>query len=327
MVSGAEREARALSDEHFREAALLLHTRGWVVLRDAIPAGVAAAAEAAFDRIRRDCFASKEGDGWYQVARETQAVFWERNRRWRIFPKLRPPLSDPWIVANPFALALLRFSLGEDLYCKFVSSDTCLRGAEIQAPHRELGAGEQWETRALVVNVPMGPCGLDNGPLEVWYSGGHLWRNAALAAVGYGDDVQDGGNAEAEALAAALPSRRITLDPGDVLVRDPGLLHRGTVNRTGAPRTMLTMAFFRAGEDHSYGDVRFSLDEPLFAALEPEVQALFAHAFAPSVHASADEQGAGAGDAPEGPGEPDQPRRPLVVEAHEARPEPPQDRR
>jgi hypothetical protein len=280
VISDAEREARALSDEHFRLAVLLLHTRGWVLLRGAIPPDVAAAAEAVFDHIRRDCFASKDGDGWYQVARETQAVFWERNHRWRIFPKLRSPLSDAWIVANPFALALLRFSLGDDLYCKFVSSDTCLRGAEIQAPHRELGAGEQWETRALVVNVPMGRSGLDNGPLEVWYSGGHLWRNDVLAAVGFGDDVQDGSNADAEALAATLPSRRVTLDAGDVLVRDPGLLHRGTVNETDEPRSMLTMAFFRAGEDHSYGDVRFNLDEALFAALEPQAQALFADAFA-----------------------------------------------
>jgi ectoine hydroxylase-related dioxygenase (phytanoyl-CoA dioxygenase family) len=281
VVSGAEREARALTEAHFRLAALLLHTRGWVILRDAIPAPLAAAAEAEFDRIRRDCFASKDGDGWYQVARETQAVFWERNHRWRIFPKLRPPLSDAWIVANPFALQLLRFSLGEDLYCKFVSSDTCLRGAERQAPHRELGAGDSWEPRALVVNVPMGRCGLDNGPLEVWYSAGHLWRNEVLASVGFDDDVQDGDNAQAEALAALLPSRRLTLEPGDVLVRDPGLLHRGTVNETDSPRTMLTLAFFRTGEDHSYGDVRFSLDEALYARLEPEVQALFASAFAP----------------------------------------------
>jgi hypothetical protein len=233
-----------------------------------------------FERIRDDCFASRDGDAWYQVARATQAVFWERNHRWRIFPKLRGPLADPWVVANPFAMALLRFSLGEDLYCKFVSSDTCLRGAEMQAPHRELGAGERWEPRALVVNVPVGRCGLDNGPLEVWYSGGHLWRNEVLAAVGFDDDVQDGDNPHAEALAAALPSRRVTLEPGDVLVRDPGLLHRGTVIHTDEPRTMLTMAFFRTGEDHSYGDARYNLDEALFAALDAEVRPLFAHAFA-----------------------------------------------
>ncbi len=279
VISDAEREARALTDDHLRLAVLLLHTRGWVVLRGAIPGDLAAAAEEAFDRIRRDCFASKDGDGWYQVGRQTEAVFWERNRRWRIFPKLRPPLSDVWIVTNPFAMALLRSSLGEGFYCKFVSSDTCLRGAGIQSPHRELGAGAQWEPRALIVNVPMGRCGLDNGPLEVWYSGGHLWRNDVLAAAGVGHDVQDGSNAGAEALAAALPSRRVVLDPGDVLVRDPGLLHRGTVNKTDEPRSMLTMAYFRKGEDHSYGDVRFSLDEELYDALEPEARALFAHAF------------------------------------------------
>jgi len=54
----------------------------------------------------------------------------------------------------------------------------------------------------------MGRFGLDNGPVEVWYCGGHLWSNDVLAAADFGDDVQDGSNAAPEALAAVLPRAR-----------------------------------------------------------------------------------------------------------------------
>lgn len=280
LVSGEERTARKLSEPNLRRAALLLHTRGYVILRNAVPMDLASQAAAKFQEIFRDCVASKDGDGWYQVARETKAVFWERNFRWRIFPALQPPLSDAWIVANPLAMEVVRFHLGDDIYCKFVSSDTCLKGAVIQSPHRELGSGDQWAPRAYVINVPMGYCGLENGPLEVWYTGSHLWRNEVLKSLQFDDDVQDGRNPSAEHLASQFPSRRVVLELGDVLIRDPGLLHRGTVNHTDEPRSMLTICLFRQGETHSYGEARYSLDRASWDALEPEVKALFAHVFA-----------------------------------------------
>ncbi len=279
LITEEERTQRRLSEAHLREAALLLHTRGYVILRNGVPAELARRAADCFGEIYRDCVASKNGDGWYQVGRDTNAVFWERNFRWRIFPALRPPMSDPWIAANPLALQVVRYHLGENIYCKFVSSDTCLKGAVIQSPHRELGSGEQWAPRAFVVNVPMGHCGLENGPLEVWYTGSHLWRNEVLHSLQFDDDVQDGRNPDAERLAALFPSRRVVLELGDVLIRDPGLLHRGTVNHTDEPRSMLTICFFRHGETHSYGEARYSLDRETWEALEPEVKELFAHVF------------------------------------------------
>jgi Phytanoyl-CoA dioxygenase (PhyH) len=279
LVSENERERRCLSEENFRQAALLLHTRGYVIFKGAIPMEVANEASGRFETIFRDCVASKSGDGWYQVAGETQAVFWERNCRWRIFPKLRYPFGSSWISANPFARQLLQFFLGAGFYCKFVSSDTCLKGALIQSPHRELGAGDAWIPRAYVINVPLCYCGLENGPLEVWYGGSHLWRNEVLRSLDLRDDVQDGENPEMERLAERFPSRRVVLELGDLLVRDPGLLHRGTVNNTDQPRSMLTVCYFREGEDHSYGNVEYSLDREIWEGLEPEVREVFAYAF------------------------------------------------
>jgi ectoine hydroxylase-related dioxygenase (phytanoyl-CoA dioxygenase family) len=280
-VTAEEIRRGELSDRNHRLAALLLHTRGYAVLRGAIPADVVAAADEAFGGVFDDCVASRHGDTLEmagitcRVAGRTGAVFWERNHRWRVFPRLRAPLDSPWVLANPFAMQLLRFMLGEEYHCKFVSSDTCLAGAEIQSPHREMDPGLSWEPRGYIVNVPLHRCDLDNGPLEVWPCGSHLWRDDVLKSLGYDDTVQDGRNPDFEALAAMFPSRRILLEPGDVVIRDPALMHRGTVNHTDRPRTMLTVCYFRNSLSHNYGHLDLNLDHDLQIALSPEVRPLF----------------------------------------------------
>jgi len=281
IVSAAERASGQLSQENVRVASLLLHTRGYVILRGAVPLDLAHESARTFRRIFEDCVASQDGDGWYQEARETKAIFWQRNHRWRIFPKLTPPFNSPWLVANPFVMALIQKAIGAEhgFFCKFVSSDTCLKGAVLQSPHRELHPGRTWDPDAYVVNISLGRCGLENGPLEVWYGASHLWRQETLESLGYDDDVQDGLNPDAERLAQAFPSRLITLEPGDLLIRDPGLLHRGTINQTDEPRSMLTICYFRNGKTHDYGKAEYSLDRELWEALDPPVKALFAHAF------------------------------------------------
>jgi ectoine hydroxylase-related dioxygenase (phytanoyl-CoA dioxygenase family) len=281
VISDAERASGQLSKESTRVASLLLHTRGYVILRGAVPLGLAQESSRAFRHVFQDCVASQNGDGWYQQAQETKAIFWQRNHRWRIFPKLTPPFNSHWLVANPFALTLIQKAFGHEhtLSCKFVSSDTCLKGAKVQSPHRELNAGRTWDRNVYVVNIPLCRCGLDNGPLEVWYGGSHLWSQEILDALEFNDDVQDAENTDAEQLAEAFPSRLITLEPGDLLIRDPGLLHRSTVNQTDEPRSMLTICYFCEGHAHEYGKVEYNMDRELWASLDPQVKILFAHAF------------------------------------------------
>lgn len=274
-VTAEERAAGRLRPERHALAALLLHTAGCVVLRDVLRRDLVATAGAAHARILRDCIESGRGDGWYQVSRHEAAVFWERGSRWRIFPKLRPPLGDPDLLANPIVMALLTERLGEDCYCKFVSSDTCLRGSGLQAPHREMNAGGQPQPAACVLNVPLTPCGPENGPLEIWPVGSHLWSAAALARHGLSDDVQDGSNPAMEAFAGRFPSRRLLLEPGAVVIRDAGTLHRGTPNLTDEPRTMLTICYVRQGHEHDYGTSAYNLDPALLAQLDPRVRRLF----------------------------------------------------
>jgi ectoine hydroxylase-related dioxygenase (phytanoyl-CoA dioxygenase family) len=278
-VSEKEREQGALLPETLRLATLLVHTRGYVILRGGMPVAVANEAADRFRQIHADCMASREGDGWWQVARDTKAVFWERNHRWRIFPKLAEVFASPWVIANPFALEVLGELLGSEIHCKFVSSDTCMKGTTLQSPHREMGGGNTWEAQSFIVNVPLGVCGLHNGPLEVWPGGSHLWRNELLRRLQVNDDVQDGRNAEFEWFATLFPSRKVELLPGDVLIRDPGLMHRGTVNESDEPRSMLTVCYFREGFVHDYGNSEHNLDRALWEKLEPSVKRLFSYMF------------------------------------------------
>ena len=277
-VSDEERVAGRLRPEQHSRAALLLHTAGCLVLRNLLPPDVVARTGTAFQRIFADCVRSKQGDSWYQVSAQEQAVFWERAARWRIFPKLRPPFDSEALLANPLVTPLLEELIGKDFFCKFVSSDSCVRGSMLQAPHRELSAAGATEPCAYILNVPLTPCGLDNGPLEVWPTGTHLWQPAMLARYGLSDDMQDGANPAMEAFARHFPSTRIVLEPGSVLIRDPGMLHRGTPNQTDEPRTMLTICYLRHGHSHDYGDARFNLDESLRDALPSAVRRLFAGA-------------------------------------------------
>jgi ectoine hydroxylase-related dioxygenase (phytanoyl-CoA dioxygenase family) len=280
-VTDEERARGELASESLRRAAVLLHTRGFVVLRDALPADLIAEARDAFAEILQDCIESRHGDGWYQVSQRRQAVFWERAARWRIFPKLRPPLSDPRLLANPLVMPLLEDLLGSGFRCKFVSSDTCLRGSVQQAPHRELGAGGARKPVAYIVNVPLTRCTRRNGPLEVWPLGSHLWSPDVLERHGLSDEVQDGPNPGLEQLAQTLPSERLLLEPGSLLLRDPGMLHRGTPNRTGRPRTMLTVCYLRRDYHYDYGSAEYNLDSELFSRLDPGVQRLFPELAAP----------------------------------------------
>jgi hypothetical protein len=282
VVSPDELAAGELAPDKARLATLLLHTRGCVILRGALPSTVVGAADTAFDRVFADCVASGDGESLEmagitcRVGRESRAVFWERNHRWRVFPRLAPPFDSPWLLANPFAMSLIRGALRDDFHCKFVSSDTCLAGAVIQSPHREMDPGLSWQPRGYIVNIPLHRCDLDNGPLEIWPCGSHLWRDDVLRGLGYDDTVQDGRNPDFEALAAMFPSRRVLLEPGDLLIRDPALMHRGTVNHTDRPRTMLAICYFRDGLTHNYGQLDLNLDRDLHERLAPEVRPLFA---------------------------------------------------
>lgn len=280
-ISDEERRTGVLSDEHRKLGAMLLHGRGYVLLKHAVPLDLIAELRGAFRDIYADCKASMgpEKSRDITLGAVTGTRFWQRNHRFRIFPQLTGAFASRFVLANPFAFAILRETLGDDIYCKSVSSDTVIKGALRQAPHRDLDFYDGAPPAGAVINIPIMHCGLHNGPLEVWPGGSHLWHGDTFFKFGVLPFTQDGDNPAVEALMAYVPSKKVELVPGDVLIRDPGMWHRGTENPTDEPRTMLTTSYFRSSFYYDYGDPLHNLDDELFAALDPAIRPLFAYAF------------------------------------------------
>jgi ectoine hydroxylase-related dioxygenase (phytanoyl-CoA dioxygenase family) len=282
VISEQERRRGRLFAENVRLGALLLHARGYVILTGAIPDPLLAALRSSFAKLLEQSVNYVRA-GLRETPPADQAgndcVFWERGARFRIFPKLTGPFADPHVLRNPFAHSIVAETLGADYYCKFLSSDTCVKGSIRQGPHRDIGFYDRDDIPGCLVNIAITECGVHNGPLEVWPGGSHLWRGAMFDRFNLEPFIQDESNPAVEAVASHIPSKLIELRPGELIIRDPGMLHRGTPNPTEEPRTMLTAGYFRDDYYYPYGDTRFNLDEKLYRQLDSTVRQLFAPFF------------------------------------------------
>jgi len=293
-LTAAERASAKLSPENQQLATALLACRGYVILRGALEPDYAAALGQQMQDIYEDCQrthveetgTSPESQFKTQVSTRQRATFWFRKSRWRIFPRLDGPMGDSRLLANPFVVPILDQLLGDSFACRYVSSDTCLKGAILQSPHSDIDGDEvfvggTWKPRGYIVNVPVMECGLHNGPLEVWPGGSHMWDSNFLKPLGLVPNVQDGRNPPVERLAEYFPSIKVVLKPGEILIRDLAMWHRGTPNPTDQPRTMLTIGMFRADHEYGYGSPSYNLNDELYARLHPRIQRMFGYYFSP----------------------------------------------
>jgi hypothetical protein len=108
-----------------------------------------------------------------------------------------------------------------------------------------------------------------------------MWDTAFLRPLGLVPNVQDGRNPPVERLAEFFPSIKVVLSPGEIMIRDLAMWHRGTPNPTNQPRTMLTIGMFRADHEYGYGSPSFNLDDDLYGRLDPRIQRMFAYYFNP----------------------------------------------
>jgi hypothetical protein len=284
VVSEDERRSGCLSAENIGLGSLLLHARGYVVLTGAVPESLVTELRSSFQPLLEETMRRHRAGRRHMPLRHqpelANCVFWEKGSRFRIFPRLTGPFASEYVLRNPFAHSIIAETLGTDYYCKSLSSDTCVIGSTRQAPHRDIGFYDGDDVLGCLVNIPIMHCGLHNGPIEVWPGGSHLWRSEKFDKFNVHPFVQDDENPAVEVFASHIPSKLIELRPGELMIRDPGMLHRGTPNPTDEPRTMLTVGYFRRDYEYPYGDPFHNLDEELYAGLEPSVQQLFAPFFA-----------------------------------------------
>ena len=142
--------------------------------------------------------------------------------------------------------------------------DVPLRGSEYQLPHvdyqRPLFAefpDMELPAYMLVVSFGLVPITLETGPIEI--AAGTHWmdRNEAMRAV-EGSEIE---------------MQPVPLEMGDVLIRHPWCLHRGSPNRTDEPRPLVTIRYVRRWYADRSRDVA-SIPRAVWDSLEPEQQSL-----------------------------------------------------
>lgn len=154
----------------------------------------------------------------------------EQGRYYLTFPWVEP-FADPEIFANPTVLGVLDRVFAQEYVMVQLGADIPVRGSDYQETHRDYRPlfTDQIVTPlyALAVNFPLIDVTEENGPLQMARGTHRLGRDEGLAGVASG-----------KIRLESFPMKR-----GDVSIRTPLALHRGSPNRTDAPRPMVVMGY------------------------------------------------------------------------------------
>jgi len=147
-----------------------------------------------------------------------------------------PPCFAPEFFFDASVLSVVRGVMDERIVADQWGCDVPLEGSIHQEPHvdyqRPLFAEQPdlpLPAYMLVVSFGLVPIGPADGPIEIAPGTHKVPSSEALHSVAAGEiELQ------------ALP-----MDLGDVLIRHPWALHRGTPNRTQTPRALVTIRYVR----------------------------------------------------------------------------------
>lgn len=145
------------------------------------------------------------------------------------------PWADPFADASVFANQGLRKVLDRAFAQEYVmvqlAVDTPVLGSDYQEIHRDHRPlfTEEFNTPlyALAVNFPLCRVDGENGPLQMARGTHRMPKEEALRRIAGGE----------------LPMESFPMELGDVAIRSPYALHRGTPNRTASPRPMVVMGY------------------------------------------------------------------------------------
>jgi hypothetical protein len=147
-----------------------------------------------------------------------------------------PPIFVPRFFFDDEVLRIVRGLMDDRVVADQWGCDVPLRGSEYQEAHVDYQHPLFPEVPslvlppyALVVSFGLVRIALEDGPIEIAPGTHRLTRMDALRAV-------EGG---------AIRMQAVALEIGDVLVRHPWALHRGTPNTTDVPRALATIRYVR----------------------------------------------------------------------------------
>ena len=142
--------------------------------------------------------------------------------------------ADPSIYEDDDILALVELLVGKDAVMCQLATDTPLLGSEYQDVHRDAPplfpeTGTETPPFQLAVNFPLVDITLENGPMEITRGTHMISKEEGLRRMDSGE----------------LKLEPVTMQLGDVMIRDVRGLHRGTPNHTEIPRPMVVIGYSR----------------------------------------------------------------------------------
>ena len=175
-----------------------------------------------------------------------------------------PPCFAPEFFFDPAILAVMRAAMDDRIVADQWGCDVPLAGSQYQEPHvdyqRPLFAELPDLTLPpymMVVSFGLIEITTAHGPLEIAPGTHRLPRAAALESVKAGE----------------IPLISIPLEIGDVLIRHPWAVHRGTPNTTDTPRALATIRYVRRWYADNSRDVN-SIPLWLWRTFTPEEQSI-----------------------------------------------------
>jgi Phytanoyl-CoA dioxygenase (PhyH) len=141
------------------------------------------------------------------------------------------PFADETVFANPAILGVLNRVFAQEYVMVQLGADVPVQGSDYQEIHRDFRPlfTDQIVTPlyALAINFPLVDVTVENGAFQMALGTHVLSREQGLARIRSGK----------------IPIQSFTMTRGDVLIRSPLALHRGSPNRTAAPRPMVVMGY------------------------------------------------------------------------------------
>jgi hypothetical protein len=207
-----------------REAILEINTKGYCVLKQHLPPALIDACRGKFWPILL---------GYVHTHRDDP----NRGPHRHFLPMpFEPPCFHPEFFFNNDVLGIVRGAMDDRVVADQWGCDVPLPGSVHQALHvdyqRPLFADApdlELPIYMLVVSFGLAPITRENGPIEV-VPGSHRWRRNEPSRA---------------AEASELEIEPVPLDIGDVLVRHPWALHRGSPNKTDTPRALVSIRYVR----------------------------------------------------------------------------------
>jgi hypothetical protein len=175
-----------------------------------------------------------------------------------------PPCFAPEFFFDPDVLNIVRGLMGDRVVADQWGCDVSLRGSNYQDVHVDYqrplfdeAPDLSLPSYVLIVSFGLVRITLENGPIEIAPGTNRMPRREALRAVE----------------AGKIGMQAVPLEIGDVLIRHPWALHRGSPNTTDTPRALASIRYVRRWYADNSREVSL-LPRAVWESLTPEQQSV-----------------------------------------------------